>query len=156
VDRFSENLELMSPGPGFLQKIGGRSLSGEEENLAAGQELPDVDGGIDSIHVFHDYVADDQIWTIGAGLLDGSGAAIDRGCCESILIQNDCQGIGDYAFVIHNQHFRLLLIAVVRHSSLFHGFPAHQRRMSLVGGSRFFELRLTSVFLIITESIAQE
>lgn len=103
----------MSLSPRLLQQICCSRLSGKEKDLAGRQELADVDGGVDSVHVVHDDVADDQVGALASRLLDGACTAIDSGRRKSVLIKDDCQSVGDYALVIDNQHFGFSFSAVV-------------------------------------------
>ena len=132
MNRLSQDFELMSFGSRLFQQIGCSRLSGEEKNLAGRQELADVDRGVDSVHVVHDDVADNQIWTLAARFLDGAGAAIDSGCGKSVLIEDDCQCVGDYALVIDYQYFGFSFSAVVLcHPSL----SVDSQRLALSGES---------------------
>src|SRR4029077_838077 len=88
-------------------------LSGEEKYLAGRQELANIDGGIDSVHVFHNDVADNQVGPLASGFLDSSGAAVNCSRCESVLVQDNCQSVGDYALVIDYQNFGFTFSAVV-------------------------------------------
>jgi hypothetical protein len=108
--RFGQNLELMSLSAGVLQQISRSGLSGEEQDLAGWQEIPDVDGSFDAIHVRHDNVADYKVWFHAPGTLYGTRTCVHGRCVKTVLIENDRQGICNNPLIINNQDFRLWLV----------------------------------------------
>src|SRR5437016_4990623 len=105
MNRLGEDLELVPASSGVFEQVSGCGLSREEKDLAAWKELSDADGGVDAVHVFHDDVADNQVGPVAARPLNGARAAINCSRRESILVQDDCQGVGNYALVVHYQNF---------------------------------------------------
>ena len=89
---------------GIFEQVSGCRLPGEEQNFASGKEVANLDGGVDSVHVRHDYIADDQIGPGSSGALDGRGAGINCAGIVSVLIENNSQSVGDDPFVIRYQH----------------------------------------------------
>src|SRR5690348_18138958 len=60
MNRLSQDLELVPAGAGALQQIRGGCLPGKQQDFAVGEKTPDANGGLDTVHVGHDDVADDQ------------------------------------------------------------------------------------------------
>src|SRR5262245_57891948 len=104
MDWLGQDLKFMSLSAGFLQKVGGRGLPGEEKNLASGHQLTYLNGSLNAVHVGHDYVTDHQVRTRRAGTVHCGHSSIDSRCLEAVLVQDDRQGISDNSFVIYNQH----------------------------------------------------
>jgi hypothetical protein len=109
VDGLRQDLELVALGAGAFQQVGRRRLAGEEQDLAARQELADVDGRLDAVHVGHDHVADDEVGLDRTGALDGSGAGVDGRSVETGLVEDDGQGIGDDLLVVYDKDLALVV-----------------------------------------------
>jgi hypothetical protein len=122
MNRFGEDVEMVTAGAGVFEKLGRGRLAGKEKNFAGWQKFADVDGGVDAVHVVHHHVADDQVRTVAARSFDGSRAAVNRCRRESILVEDNRKGIGDYALVVNYQNFGFLFV-VVCHQSLFRKVP---------------------------------
>ena len=58
MDRLGENFEFMPLHAGLFEKVCGRSLTGEEEDLTFGQPTARDDGRFNTCHSRHDDVAD--------------------------------------------------------------------------------------------------
>src|SRR4051812_25946828 len=91
MDRLRQDFELVALGTGVFEQIGGGGLSGKEQNLATGQELTDVYGGFNAIHVRHDHVTYHKVGTNSLGTFDGCGSRINGSSVEPMLIQDDSQ-----------------------------------------------------------------
>lgn len=94
----------MALGAGAFQEIGGGGLSREEQNFAARKEAANVDGRLDTVHVGHDDVADDEVRTNGFGALHGTGSGVDSRGIEPVLVEDDGERVGDYSFVVYDQY----------------------------------------------------
>src|SRR5215467_13447904 len=112
MDWLGQDLKFMSLSAGFLQKVGGRSLPGEEKNLASRHQLTYLNCSFNAVHVGHDYVADHQVRTSRAGTIHCGYSSIDSRRLEAVLVQDDRQRISDNSFIIYNQHasFRRLSV----------------------------------------------
>jgi hypothetical protein len=122
MDWLGENFKLVPLRPGFIKQIRGRGLPGEQQDFARGQDVPDGDRRVDAAKIGHDDVADQHIRAKGFGQLDSLAAAVSRNRIESILVENDYEGIGDDPLVVGDEHFRSQ--SCLGHSFLFFGFRA--------------------------------
>lgn len=104
VDGLGEDFELVALGARAFQEVGGSGLAGEEQDFAAREETANVDGGLDTVHVGHDDVADDEVGTNGFGALDGAGSGIDSRGIEPVLVEDYGERVGDYSFVVYHQN----------------------------------------------------
>jgi hypothetical protein len=85
-----------------LKKISRIRLSGEEQYLALGQKAFDGDGCVDSVHVRHDHVGNDQIRSQLRGTADSFSTGISSDSIEPRLRQNNYEGIGYGVLVVNN------------------------------------------------------
>src|SRR6185437_5573182 len=119
MDGLGQDLKLMSLGARGFQQISGGGLAGKQKYFAPGDGLAHLDGDVNTGNslVFEDDVADQQVGTQAARLVNGILAGIDGLGVEAVLVENDGQGIGDDMLVIHYQDFRF----GVAHSGSFLG-----------------------------------
>ena len=95
-----QDFEFVPLSAGLLEKIGSGGLTGKQENFASGNQLADLNGRFDSVHIGHDDVADNQIRTCGSSAVDGSKSRVYRRCLKAVLIQDDRQCVGNNSFII--------------------------------------------------------
>jgi len=85
-----------------FQQVSSSSLARKEEDLARGEELPYMYGGLNAVHVGHDDVTDYEVGLDGTGPLDGTCARIHRRGIKAVLIQNDCERVGNNPLIVNN------------------------------------------------------
>ena len=110
MHRLGEDFKLVALGADAIEQIGGSGLTGEQENLAAGEHGANLDGGIDPVEVGHDDVGDEHVGAESLSHFDGLLAAVDGGGIEAGLVEDDGKSIGDDALVIRDKHFGFRLL----------------------------------------------
>src|SRR6266446_7310344 len=125
MDWFGEYLEFVSLRPGRFQQIGGGRLSRKQENFAFRYRLSDLNRNVNSGDgfVFEDDVADHQIGTRAARVINGLLPGIDGRRIEAVLVEDDRKGIGYHSFIIYHQYPRLTL---TRHAVISLAKPWHE------------------------------
>lgn len=102
----------MSLSASFFEQIGGGGLSGEEQDLASGEELANANCRLNPVHVRHDDVADDKLRSGFFCPIHCGGPRINRRGIEAVLVEDDGKRIRDNAFIIDDENTRLAGLAV--------------------------------------------
>src|SRR5215813_4019281 len=108
-----QNFELVALGSGLLEQIGRGRLPRKKKDLASGQVLTDADGGLDTVHVLHDDIADHQVWAARAGAGHSLCSGVNRAGLKSILVEDGSQGVRYHPLVIDHQDAWLGGLAIV-------------------------------------------
>ena len=100
MDRLSQNLKFVPLRPRLFQEIRRCGLTGEKQNFALRQFAAGYDGSFDAGHASHDDIADEHIGLKALERLNCLFTAENGTRFKSRLVENDCEGICNYLFVI--------------------------------------------------------
>ena len=104
MDGLGKDFEFVAFCAGLLQKVGRGSLTGEEQDFALRQSTACDDRGFDTGHAGHDDVADEHVGLEGLDRLDGLLSTKDCTRLKACLIQDNCERVGNYLFVIGDEY----------------------------------------------------
>src|ERR1700727_1605755 len=93
----------MPLGASLFEQVCGGGLAREKKDLSVWQFAARDNCSFDAGHSSHDDVADEHIGLEVLERLNGFFSAKNCTCLKACLIQNNCQSVGDYLFVIGDQ-----------------------------------------------------
>src|SRR5262249_14618946 len=111
MDRLGQDLKFVSLGAGFFQEIGRSRLAGEQQNLAVRKQFANTNRSLDAVHVLHDDVADDQVWSNLSSLFDRCRAGVDRVRLKTILVEDKREAVSDHLLIVNNKDTGLARLA---------------------------------------------
>jgi hypothetical protein len=109
MDRFRQQLEVMTILSRHVKKIGCGSLPREKQNLTPRTKRAYLNREVDPGHLRHDHIGDKKVWTAHLSSLQCFQGICKGSREEAALSQNRCQGEGDDALIIDYKDFWLLL-----------------------------------------------
>jgi len=104
MDRLREDFEFVALGAGLFKQVRGSGLARKEKDFALWQFAASDDCSFDAGHAGHDDVADEHVGLEALERLDGLFSAKHGACLKARLIQDNCQGVGNYLLVIGDEY----------------------------------------------------
>lgn len=107
MDGLGEDFKVVSLRVGLVEKISGGSLPGEKQDLDGRQQGTDADGRVDSVQVVHHDVRDEHVGPKCERNFEGFLAGVNRAGKKSALVEDHCQGVGNYGLIVYDEDFGL-------------------------------------------------
>jgi hypothetical protein len=105
MDRLDEYFKVVSLSVCLVEEIGRGGLSGEEQDLDGRQQGADADGSVDSVEVGHHDVRDEHVGLKCERGFKGFLARVYRAGKKAALVEDHCQRVGNYGFIVYDEDF---------------------------------------------------
>jgi len=104
MNGLGQKFETVAACFGALKKIWSRCLTGEQDDLAMGGQLGDVDCSLDAGHTIHNDIAYEDVRRELPSSFDRVHGRVDSLRLEAIAIEDQRERVSDDLFIIEDEY----------------------------------------------------